>query len=46
MMGVIAAKKISWEIRDGIGYLTFTDIPENRMDSLFFKELIEYDTFV
>ena len=39
MMGVIAAKKISWEIRDGIGYLTFTDIPENRMDSLFFMEL-------
>lgn len=32
-------KKISWEVKDSIGYLTFIDAPENRMDSLFFKEL-------
>ena len=36
---MIATKKTAWEIRDGIGYLTFTDTPENRMDSHFFKEL-------
>ncbi len=39
MMRVIVIKKIGWEVRDGIGYITFTDTPENRMDSLFFKEL-------
>jgi len=39
MKEVIATKKITWEVRDDIGYLTFTDTPENRMDSLFFKEL-------
>ena len=39
MMGVNAVKKIIWEIRDDIGYLTLTDTPENRMDSRFFKEL-------
>ena len=39
MIGVNAVKKITWEIRDGIGYITFTDTPENRMDSIFFKEL-------
>jgi enoyl-CoA hydratase/carnithine racemase len=39
MMGLIATKKIVWEVRDDIGYLTLTDTPENRMGSLFFKEL-------
>ncbi len=32
-------RKISWEVRENIGFLTFTDPPENRMDSLFFLEL-------
>ncbi len=39
MKEVLSTKKISWEVRDSIGYLTFTDTPENRMDSLFFQEL-------
>ncbi len=34
-----STKKISWEVRDGIGFLSFIDVPENRMDSLFFQEL-------
>jgi len=32
-------RKISWEVRKRIGYLTLTDPPENRMDTLFFSEL-------
>jgi len=32
-------QKISWEILEDIGYLSFVDPPENRMDTLFFKEL-------
>ena len=32
-------KKIAWEIQDGIGYLSFVDPPENRMETLFFQEL-------
>jgi len=39
MQPVNTKKKIAWEVRDGIGYLTFTNTPENRMDSVFFKEL-------
>jgi len=39
MKEVIATKKTAWEVRDDIGYLTFTNTPENRMDSVFFKEL-------
>jgi enoyl-CoA hydratase/carnithine racemase len=39
MGGILANKKIAWEIQDGIGYLSFVDPPENRMDTLFFQEL-------
>lgn len=31
-------KKVSWEVRDEIGYVSFIDPPENRMDSAFFEE--------
>ncbi|NOX86805.1 MAG: enoyl-CoA hydratase/isomerase family protein, partial [Chlorobi bacterium] len=37
-------RKISWEVRKGVGYLTFTDPPENLMDSLFFRELYQLST--
>ncbi|RLD41671.1 MAG: hypothetical protein DRI89_09275 [Bacteroidetes bacterium] len=39
MMEVPSTKKISWEVSDGIGFLSFIDAPENRMDTLFFQEL-------
>ena len=39
MKEALTAKKISWEVRDDIGYLNFIDAPENRMDTLFFQEL-------
>jgi enoyl-CoA hydratase/carnithine racemase len=32
-------KKMAWEIRENIGYLSFIDSPENRMNTLFFEEL-------
>lgn len=38
-MDMPVKNKISWEIIDGIGYIKFTDTPENRMDSAFFQEL-------
>ncbi len=38
-MEVLAKNKISWDISDKIGYLSFIDSPENRMDSAFFDEL-------
>lgn len=38
-METSTGNKISWETKNGVGYLTFTDLPENRMDSLFFDEL-------
>ena len=31
-------KKISWEVKDDIGFISFMDPPENRMDSVFFQE--------
>jgi len=46
MKEVIATKKTAWEVRDDIGYLTFTNTPENRMDSVFFKELHNITTNV
>lgn len=36
---VLTQQKISWEVSDSIGYLRFTDPPENSMDTLFFQEL-------
>ncbi len=38
-MEVRAKNKISWDIRDKIGYLHLIDPPENLMDSAFFDEL-------
>jgi len=38
MPAIFTGKKISWEVRDEIGYLSFVDPPENRMDSAFFEE--------
>jgi len=39
MPAIFTGKKISWEIRDGLGFISFIDPPENRMDSIFFEEL-------
>jgi enoyl-CoA hydratase/carnithine racemase len=38
-LATFEANKISWEIVDKIGYLSFIDNPQNRMDSIFFQEL-------
>ncbi len=38
MPAIFTGKKISWEVRDKIGYLILVDPPENRMDSAFFEE--------
>ena len=38
MPAIFSGNKISWEVRDEIGYLSFVDPPENRMDSAFFEE--------
>ncbi|MCB2208087.1 MAG: enoyl-CoA hydratase/isomerase family protein [Bacteroidetes bacterium] len=38
MPATFTGKKISWEVRDEIGYLSLVDPPENRMDSAFFEE--------
>jgi len=38
MPEIFTGKKISWEIRDGLGFISFIDPPENRMDSIFFEE--------
>jgi len=38
MPAIFTGKKISWEVRDEIGYLSLVDPPENRMDSVFFEE--------
>ena len=33
--------KISWEVKDNIGFVTLTDEPENSMDTQFFHEMYE-----
>lgn len=38
MPDAFKGNKISWEARDGMGFISFIDPPENRMDSVFFKE--------
>ncbi len=38
MPAIFTGKKISWEVRNEIGYLSLVDPPENRMDSVFFEE--------
>lgn len=43
MSDIFTGKKISWEVRNEIGYLSLVDPPENRMDSVFFEE---FDAFV
>jgi enoyl-CoA hydratase/carnithine racemase len=36
---VFTGNKLSWEIKDDIGFIMLTDPPENRMNSEFFAEL-------
>lgn len=38
MPGSFTGNKISWEVQDEIGYISLVDPPENRMNSVFFKE--------
>lgn len=43
-MEVVKRNKISWVVRDKIGFVHFIDPPENRMDAVFFHELKELAT--
>lgn len=43
-MEVVKRNKITWEVRDEIGFVHFIDPPENRMDAIFFHELKELTT--
>lgn len=36
---MLSKEKIAWEVKEHIGFITFVDEPENRMDIRFFNEL-------
>jgi len=39
ILEVLLQNKITWDTKNGVGYLTLVDEPENRMDSSFFEVL-------
>ncbi len=38
---MVGNPKISWEVQENIGFVRLVDEPENRMDTRFFRELLE-----